>query len=150
MSEAMDDLFRRLTSEVAGELAGEIRTVLREVLVEQSVSAAVGDAEFDLWRLYTAREAADILGLDRSTIYDIPEHDLPRCRVGPSRGSTRFMGADLLAYMKGLEPVDYEQMIRELRKQLRKPSNVRRLDRSAEDSEVSEDGTSTGGKTRVL
>lgn len=68
---------------------------------------------------YTAREAATLLRLSRvDSIYEIPEAELPRCRVGPSRGSVRFYGADLLAYAKGLVGVDYQDVITRLKDRL--------------------------------
>lgn len=84
-------------------------------------SGAAETSELDPFKLYTAQEAATILGLDRTTIYDIPEADLPRCRVGPARGSTRWMGADLLAYAQGLDPIDYESLLKDLRETLQQP-----------------------------
>lgn len=68
---------------------------------------------------YTVKEAALLLRFSRvDSIYEIPEAALPRCRVGPSRGSVRFYGADLLAYAKGLEGVDYAEVIRGLKERL--------------------------------
>lgn len=69
-------------------------------------------------RLYSASEANALLGFDRMTIYEIPEADLPRCKIGPSRGSLRFLGADLLAYAKGLPQIDTQAMIDEARQTL--------------------------------
>lgn len=51
-------------------------------------------------KLFTAAEAAHALGLRRrNTVYEIPECDLPRTRVGPRRGRTMFRGEDLIAYI---------------------------------------------------
>lgn len=56
--------------------------------------------EFRAGHLYSAAEAAQVLGFRRrNTIYEIPERDLPRTRVGPRRGRTMFRGEDLLAYL---------------------------------------------------
>jgi len=74
-----------------------------------AVELDLGSAGFDLWKSYAAGEAAEILGLKRrGSIYEIPEAELPRSRVGPARGSTTFLGLDLLVYMKGLSPVDWQ------------------------------------------
>lgn len=60
-------------------------------------------------RVYTAEEAAAALGLNRKqTMYEISEAELPRRRIGPRRGSTRFLGRDLLRYVLGLPPSDDE------------------------------------------
>lgn len=66
-------------------------------------------------RIYTAEEANDLLGFgrtksERMTIYDIPEEELPRCRVGPKRGASRFLGADLVAYARGLALPDIQAL----------------------------------------
>lgn len=54
--------------------------------------------------LYTAGEVAELFRFDRTkTVYEIPEVDLPRIRVGRGRRQIRFLGTDLLAYL-GLEP----------------------------------------------
>ena len=79
-------------------------------------------------RLYTAADANRLLGFKRMTIYEIPETDLPRCRVGPARGSLRFLGADLVAYAKGVPVADTQALVdgarAELRDRLSKPSVV--------------------------
>lgn len=82
-------------------------------------------------RLYTPEEAARLLGFGTpeeprtKTLYDIPEADLPKCRVGPARGAVRYFGADLIAYAKGLPPLDYGEHIDRIRRQLARPSPVR-------------------------
>ena len=58
------------------------------------------EAQVYIGKLFTAAEAADVLGFRRrNTVYEIPERDLPRTRVGPRRGRTMFRGEDLLAYI---------------------------------------------------
>lgn len=82
-------------------------------------------------RLYSAKEAAALLGFSskRDTMSEIPETDLPRCRVGPARGGVRYLGADLLAYAKGAEPVDTQALLDgardRLAARLSQPSTVR-------------------------
>jgi hypothetical protein len=62
---------------------------------------------FDLWRAHTVEEAAAFLGLKRTnTLYEIPEAELPRCRVGPTRSAVRYFGLDLFCYLKRLPMVD--------------------------------------------
>lgn len=56
-------------------------------------------------RLYTAKEAAEALGLHPDTVYRMGKQHrtpLPPVRVGPNRGRTRFRGQDILKYL-GLE-----------------------------------------------
>lgn len=55
-------------------------------------------AEINPHRLYDARETAEYFGIHRDTLYKIPDKHLPRSRVGPRRGRTKFKGADILAY----------------------------------------------------
>ena len=64
-----------------------------EHAVQDNTALAIG-------KLFSAAEAADALGFRRkNTVYEIPECDLPRTRVGPRRGRTMFRGEDLIAYM---------------------------------------------------
>jgi len=115
------DPFRDMLEQLRDEILEGMRSVVRSEEAKPD-----GDASgLDPFALYTAEEAADVLGLDRATMYEIPETELPRCDVGPARGATRWMGADLLAYMKGLDPVDYESILEDLRDELRRtPSST--------------------------
>lgn len=115
----MADPFVKMMEELRDEILGGVRKILR-----QDSTEATAESELDPYGLYGSRDAAEYLGIDRSTLYDIPEADLPRCRVGPARGSTRWMGADLLAYARGLEPLDYESILDELREKLRSPPHT--------------------------
>lgn len=100
----------------------EILSGIKELLQDEASRETAGDAvDLDPFSLYDASEAAEILNVDRSTMYRIPETELPRCRVGPSRGNTRWMGADLLAYARGLDPLDYQSLIEDLRNEMRRP-----------------------------
>lgn len=126
----MADPFVKMMEELRDEILGGVRRIL-----QQESTEATAESELDPYELYGSREAADYLGIDRSTLYDIPEADLPRCRVGPARGSTRWMGADLLAYARGLEPLDYESILDELRDELR-PGPAARSDRTDEPNRV--------------
>jgi len=49
-------------------------------------------------RLYDASQIAEYFGIHRDTLYKIPDRLLPRTRVGPRRGRTKFKGRDVLAY----------------------------------------------------
>jgi hypothetical protein len=111
----MDDPFKKMMT----ELRDEILSGVQDLLKEQRVRGA-GSSDLDPFELYDSTGAAEFLGIDRSTLYDIPETELPRCRVGPARGSTRWMGADLLAYARGLDPIDYKSVLDELREELRR------------------------------
>jgi hypothetical protein len=51
--------------------------------------------------LYDARDVAEVLGIDRDSVYEIPEDVLARVRVGPRRGRTRFYGWAITAYLAG-------------------------------------------------
>lgn len=116
----MDDLLTAFVSELKTRIESTVHAAVKDALGKHEIENSP-ETEFDPWRLYKAEEAADVLGLDRATMYDIPETELPRCRVGPARGSTRWMGADLLAYARGLEPIDYEETLSNLRERLRQP-----------------------------
>jgi hypothetical protein len=114
-------------------LPGELQAQIAGAL-DQAVRGGI-----EPWRLYTARQAAELLGLDYyKSVYEIPEADLPRCWIGPNRGSLRFMGADLLCYAKGLPAVDFARLVDAFRDSLRRPSNVQPLP------------TEKGGKRRVF
>jgi hypothetical protein len=54
-------------------------------------------------RLYDARTAAELLGIHRDTLYRIPDRLLPRSRVGPRRGRTKFRGRALIEYLDRME-----------------------------------------------
>jgi len=111
----MPDPFTDMMEQLRDEILEGVRSIVGELRTGAS------ESELDPFALYTAQEAADILGLDRATMYEIPEAELPRCEIGPARGATRWMGADLLAYMKGLDPVDYETVLSDLREELSSP-----------------------------
>ena len=110
-------------------VADQVAEGVRRALDVTQSDAQADELAIAPGRLYTAAEASALLRYNRSaTIYEIPATDLPRCKIGPSRGSLRFLGADLLAYAKGLPPVDTEAMLEdaraELRDRLAKPSAV--------------------------
>lgn len=113
MADPFTDMMEQLRDEI---LAG-----VEEMIQGLQSRPAREESRLDPFELYDAQEASAFLDLDRSTLYDIPESDLPRCRVGPARGSTRWMGADLLAYARGLDPLDYEAIIEDLREEMRQP-----------------------------
>jgi hypothetical protein len=51
---------------------------------------------------YTPAEAAALLGFGNrtKTIYEVPERQLRRLRVGPNEGRVLFLGRDLIAYLE--------------------------------------------------
>ena len=100
--EHLTELVEQLKKDIATAVAEKLRPLL-------SQSEVPAETELDPFRLYTVAEAADILGLDRATMYEIPEAELPRCNVGPARGATRWMGADLLAYARGASQATFIQ-----------------------------------------
>lgn len=83
----------------------------------------IGDhSDIRLTGMYTAREAAAWLRLSNwKSIYEIAEKELPRCKVGPRRGRIRYLGADLLCYVRGIEPLDIGATMTELKSRLSKP-----------------------------
>jgi hypothetical protein len=110
------DPFTDMLEDLRDEILEGVRSIVQSALRRPSTD----DSGLDPFQLYTVQEAADVLGLDRATMYEIPEAELPRCDVGPARGATRWMGADLLAYSRGLDPVDYESVLDDLRDKLRR------------------------------
>ena len=110
------DPFTDMLEDLRDEILEGVRSIVQSALRRPSTD----DSGLDPFQLHTAQEAADVLGLDRATMYEIPEAELPRCDVGPARGATRWMGADLLAYSRGLDPVDYESVVEDLRDELRR------------------------------
>jgi len=110
------DPFTDMLEDLRDEILEGVRSIVQSALHQPSTD----DSGLDPFQLYTAQEAADVLGLDRATMYEIPEAELPRCDVGPARGATRWMGADLLAYSRGLDPVDYESVLEDVRSELRR------------------------------
>jgi hypothetical protein len=116
--EQLTAIIEQLKKDIATAVAEKLRPLL-------SRAEAPAETELDPFRLYTAAEAADVLGLDRATMYEIPEAELSRCNVGPARGATRWMGADLLAHARGADPIDYEAILGDLRDALRRTPSSR-------------------------
>ena len=50
--------------------------------------------------MLTARQVAQLLGLSQRAVYDVPEADLPRYRLGASRGAVRFAQDDVEEYRR--------------------------------------------------
>jgi hypothetical protein len=75
--------------------------------------------------LYTARDAAEWLRLSNwKGIYDIAETDLRRSWIGPNRGRIRFLGADLLAYLRGEKPIDLQAVMEGLQSAIITPQTL--------------------------
>lgn len=93
-----------------------------------SAARAVG-TDLDLYRAYTAEEAAQWIGCSRDAVYKIPESLLRPTRTGPAGGSKRFLGINILCYLTGQEPVDVEEIGRQVRESFiaraAQPSTVR-------------------------
>lgn len=45
-----------------------------------------------------AAEVADLLGISARAVYDIPDDQLPRFRIGAGRGAVRFEPSDVAEY----------------------------------------------------
>lgn len=94
-------------------------------LVADAVREALEGSSIQPMRVYTAEEAGNLLGFTRwQTIYEIPECELPKCRIGPARRSVRYFGADLLAYLKGVDPLDVGAILDEVRSRIGVPAPV--------------------------
>lgn len=72
--------------------------------------------------LYSVREAAAWLRISNfKSVYEIPESELPQCKVGPKRGRIRYWGADLLCYIRGFPPFDMQSAMEDLRASIARP-----------------------------
>lgn len=70
-------------------------------------TVAAQDSPIHPHRLYTPREVAEYMRFsDVNSVYNIPETELPRHKVGPNRGSVRYSGINILRYTQGSTPVD--------------------------------------------
>lgn len=56
--------------------------------------------------LYRADQASQFLQIHRDSLYRMPDHVLKRTRLGPKKGSTRWLGRRLIAYMETGRGVD--------------------------------------------
>ncbi len=56
------------------------------------------------WRAYTIKEAVEITGIARSTLYDSTA--IPKINVGEGRTGKRILGINLLCFLAGVEPPD--------------------------------------------
>lgn len=50
------------------------------------------------FRYYDAKDLSAAWGMSRPSVYQIPEAELPKRRVGPKRGLIVYLGADIIAY----------------------------------------------------
>lgn len=70
--------------------------------------------------MLTVKQAADFLGLSRSSVYElISRQKLPAFRVGPRRGAIRIREEDLKAYLTNCQEKLVDGRIRERRVRLR-------------------------------
>lgn len=105
----MSDLVVMPADKLTAIVTAAVADVLATMAPPAEGAAPAADGGIVPTRVYTAEEAADVLGLSRKqTMFEIPEAELPRRRIGPRRGATRFLGCDLLRYVLGLPPCDDE------------------------------------------
>ena len=77
-------------------IAGVVERLRSDALL---MSGAISESATALQVFYTAKELAQRWHFSKAdTIYDIPEIELPRRRVGVRRGKTLFYWLDVLAY----------------------------------------------------
>lgn len=69
-------------------------------------------ASLDPWKPYTAKEVASFLSISPGRVYGIDPKLLKPTYTGPSGGSKRYLGINVLMYVLGMPPVD-EQAIGE-------------------------------------
>lgn len=96
-----------------------------QALLEEAIRQSYSDRVLHPWKAYTVKQVADLFEMPTSTVYKIPENELPRRYVGPRRGSLRFLGADLMCYLAGEDPVDFSSLVDELRRQVRQETAIK-------------------------
>lgn len=94
-SPLIDDIARRVV-----ELLADRHDAARAVRAEPAVTAPTS---LDFFRMYTAKQAGEYLGLSANRVYEIPESELPRVRTG---GRVRYIGINVFLYAVGVAPVD--------------------------------------------
>lgn len=100
-------------------------------MMTAAVRSALDHRAISPFKAYTAAELADILSIDVKSVYEIPPNELPQCRVGPRRGAIRYFGADILAYLKGEDPVDVGVILDQVRSKIGAPAPVRAMPSSS-------------------
>ena len=117
--------FEAMMSNVVDQAA---QRFLIQIQQNAQLSSSILDSDsINLMRAYTAREVAQMLGINRvASVYEIPENELPRVRrIGTSIG---FLGINVLCYMHGQPPVDMGAAIEQYRDRLMKDRpNIRAL-----------------------
>ena len=64
-----------------------------------------------LLRTYSTSEAAEFLGMHASDVTRIPEIELPKHKLGLSRGRNAYTFLDLFCYVHRLPPVDTSALL---------------------------------------
>lgn len=123
------------------------RGVLEGLRRADAASPSADDRAIVPDRLYTPDEVARIFGFGTpdaprtKSVYEIPEAELPKLRIGAARGAVRYLGADLLSYARGLPPRDTEADLDAARQRL--------TDRLARPGPVT-GAVGTPGRRRIL
>ena len=104
---------------IAEWMANELIEKMNTALPSSTPLPAVEVLPVDPSKIYTAKEVAEIFGIDRvATIYDIPQDELPRVRLNSRRYG--YWGINILCYMSGQTPVDIEAIIKGHKDRLKK------------------------------
>lgn len=120
----------------------ELVRKMDQLLNERNASLPDVDAlGMEPLRAYTVKEAAHLLGVTVSSVYKIPETELPRVRRNGT--AVGFLGINLLCYMHQMPPVDVAGLVERMRRRLlAEAETVRPTVRAFRPPE--------GGKTRVM
>ena len=88
------------------------------------------------WRLYSAKEVANVIGISDKAVYAIPEVVLPRTRTGEAQSGVRYLGLHVMCYLLGSEPLDPDLLIDEAQRSMQNRGRIHAM--------------RPGGKTRIL
>lgn len=82
----------------------------------QPIELSFDELGIEPLKAYTAKEAAHFIGSHQTSVYEIPEAELPKVRrVGTGVG---YLGINILLYVHGLPPVDLKRRLEEYREAL--------------------------------
>ena len=126
---------------------------LTEEQAKKAISDAVGAALAGLsptnssgiepMKVYSYKNAADILDTPIKSVYNIPDDELPRVRRAGS--NVGFLGIQLLRYIHGLDPIDTTQMVDELSESVKK-----QLEATAARTKITPLVKTPGNKIRIM